>query len=203
MTTTREAPQSARAGRFPALRYPLAAVGGFALSAAITAPLSPDLGLTVGSWVMISVYSVYGALLARTDLQERRLPDALTLTLAAFLTGTVLALAITAGAGGAAISAISGALGLAVLLAAFGLLGQVGFGDVKLALSVGPLTGWHTWYFPFIAIAVAYVLAFPHAIIAAVRRKHGHESTDLPFGPYMIAAGLVVAIVATLATLAS
>ena len=85
------------------MRYPLAAVGGFALSAAITAPLSPDLGLTVGSWVMISVYSVYGALLARTDLQERRLPDALTLTLAAFLTGTVLALAITAGAGGAAI----------------------------------------------------------------------------------------------------
>ena len=136
-------------------------------------------------------------------LQERRLPDALTLTLAAFLTGTVLALAITAGAGGAAISAISGALGLAVLLAAFGLLGQVGFGDVKLALSVGLLTGWHTWYFPFIAIAVAYVLAFPHAIIAAVRRKHGHESTDLPCGPYMIAAGRVGAIVATLATLAS
>lgn len=200
MTTTREALQSVRARRFPALRYPLAAVGGFALSAAATAPLSADLRFAVGSWVMIGVYGVYGAFLARTDLQERRLPDALTLTLAAFLTGAVLALAITAGAGAAAIAAVSGAVGLAVLLIAFGLLGQVGFGDVKLALSVGLLTGWHTWYFPFIAIALAYILAFPHAIIAAVRRTRGHESTDLPFGPYMIAAGAIVAIVATLAS---
>src|SRR3546814_5185667 len=83
MTMTREAPQGVRARRFPTLRYPLAAVGGFALSAAVTAPLSADLRLTMGSWGMIAVYAVYGAFLTRTDLRERRLPDTLTLTLAA------------------------------------------------------------------------------------------------------------------------
>lgn len=198
MTTTREAPQSVRARRYPALRYPLAALGGFALSAALTAPLSPDLRLTVGGWAMIAVYAAYGAFLTRTDLQERRLPDTLTLTLAAILTGAILALALTAGAGTEAIAAISGAIGLAILLAAIGLAGQVGFGDVKLALSVGLLTGWHTWYLPFVAIALAYVLAFPHAIIAALRRGRGHKSADLPFGPYMIAAGAIVAIAASI-----
>lgn len=200
MTTTREAPQSVRARRYPALRYPLAALGGFALSAALTAPLSPDLRLTVGGWAMIAVYAAYGAFLTRTDLQKRRLPDTLTLTLAAVLTGAVLALALTAGAGAEAIAAISGAIGLAILLAAIGLAGQVGFGDVKLALSVGLLTGWHTWYLPFVAIALAYVLAFPHAVIAAVRRGRGHQSTDLPFGPYMVAAGAIVAIAAAIAS---
>ena len=199
MTMTREAPQGVRARRFPTLRYPLAAVGGFALSAAVTAPLSADLRLTVGSWGMIAVYAVYGAFLTRTDLRERRLPDTLTLTLAAILAGAVLALALTAGAVGPAIAAISGGIGLAVLLAAIGLAGQVGFGDVKLALSVGLLTGWHTWYLPLLALALAYVIAFPHAITAAVRRSRGHDSTDLPFGPYMIAAGAIVAITAAIA----
>lgn len=198
MTTTREASQSVRARRFPALRYPLAALGGFALSAALTAPLSADLRLAVGGWTMIAVYAVYGAFMTRTDLQERRLPDTLTLTLAAFLTGAVLALTLTAGAGTAAIAAILGAIALAVLLTAIGFAGHVGFGDVKLALSVGLLTGWHTWYLPFVAIVLAYVLAFPHAIIEAVRRGRGHQSADLPFGPYMIAAGALVAIFASI-----
>uniref|UniRef100_A0A914CXH6 Prepilin type IV endopeptidase peptidase domain-containing protein n=1 Tax=Acrobeloides nanus TaxID=290746 RepID=A0A914CXH6_9BILA len=156
---------------------------------------------------MIAVYAAYGAFLTRTDLQERRLPDTLTLTLAAILTGAVLALALTAGAGTEAIAAISGAIGLAILLApgaiglaillaAIGLAGQVGFGDVKLALSVGLLTGWHTWYLPFVAIALAYVLAFPHAITAAILKSRGRDTHDLPFGPYLLAAGAVVAIAA-------
>ena len=55
MTMTREAPL---ARRFPTLRHPLAAVGGVALSVAVTAPLSADLRLTMGSWGMIAVYAV-------------------------------------------------------------------------------------------------------------------------------------------------
>lgn len=65
---------------------------------------------------MIAVYIVYGTLLARHDIREKRLPDSLTLTLAASLTGSVLALALTADVGAAAISAIAGGLGLAVVL---------------------------------------------------------------------------------------
>ena len=74
----------------------LAAV--FGASAALTAPLSVDLRVTLGGWALIAVYAVYGTLLARHDLREKRLPDSLTLTLAAILTLAPLALALGRGA---------------------------------------------------------------------------------------------------------
>lgn len=193
-TTDQDAPARPR----PALRYPIALLGGFGALLALTAPLSADLRSAVGEWAMLAVYAAYGVLLARDDIRERRLPDALNLTLAAILTGAVLALALTAGEGIAAVTAIAGGLGLAVVMGCIGLAGQVGFGDVKLALSIGLLTGWHTWYFPLLAITVAYVLAFPHAITAAILRSRGRDTHDLPFGPYLLAGGAAVAIIATL-----
>ena len=201
MTSTYEAPQGVRARLHPALRYSIALLGGFVASTALTAPLSADLRPIVGGWAMIAVYAVYGTLLARHDLREKRLPDSLTLTLAAILTGSVLALALTAGAGAAALSAIAGGLGLAVVLTCIGLAGHVGFGDVKLALSIGLLTGWHTWYFPFLAIALAYLLAFPHAIAAAILKSRGRDTHDLPFGPYLLAAGAIIALVAIISNI--
>lgn len=194
--TTREASLGSRVRLTPALRYSIALLGGFAGAAALTVPLSADLRLIAASWAMIAVYAVYGALLTRSDVRERRLPDSLTLTLALILTGAALALALTAGAIIPALSAIAGGLGLAVLLTGIGLAGQVGFGDVKLALSVGLLTGWHSWYFPLLAIALAYVLAFPHALTGAILKRRGRDVTDLPFGPYMIIAGAIVAVFA-------
>ena len=179
-----------------AWRYLGALLAGFASTAALTAPLSAELGLRVGEWAAIAVYVVYGALLTRHDLRDKRLPDRLTLTLAAALAGNVIALAITTGSGGPTISALAGGLTLAFILTLIGLTGQLGFGDVKLALSIGILTGWHAWYLPAYALVAAYLLALPHAIIGAVRRHRGSNVHNLPFGPYLLAGGLVVAVIA-------
>lgn len=173
-----------------------ALLAGFAATAALTAPLSAELGLRVGEWVAIAVYVVYGVPLTRHDVRDKRLPDRLTLALAAALAGNVIALAITTGSGGQTISALAGGLTLAVILTLIGLTGQLGFGDVKLALSIGILTGWHAWYLPAYALVAAYLLALPHAIIGAVRRHRGSDVHDLPFGPYLLAGGFIVAVIA-------
>jgi len=191
-TALENAPTRPRA----ALRYLTALIGGFGALLALTAPLSADLRPAVGEWAMLAVYAAYGVLLARHDIRYKRLPDALNLTLAAILTGAVLALALTTGEGVAAVTAIAGGLGLAVVMGCIGLAGQVGFGDVKLALSIGLLTGWHTWSLPLLAITIAYVLALPHAITAAILRTRGRDIHDLPFGPYMLAGGAAAAVAA-------
>lgn len=190
------APQRTGGRLHPVWGYAGALLAGLAATAALTAPLSAELGMQVGEWAAIAVYVVYGALLTRHDLRDKRLPDQLTLTLAAALAGNVIALAITTGSGGQTISALAGGLTLAVILTLIGLTGQLGFGDVKLALSIGILTGWHAWYLPAYALVAAYLLALPHAIIGAVRRHRGSNVHDLPFGPYLLAGGLVVAVIA-------
>lgn len=171
----------------------------FAGSAALTAPLSGDLRVTLGGWALIAVYGVYGAFLTRYDLRARRLPDSLTLPLATILTGMVLGLAVTTGDWMPALTALVGGAGFFLALALVGFAGQVGFGDVKLALSVGTLTGWFGALLPLWTIALAYGLALPHAIAALVKRSRGRDVSDLPFGPYLIAAGAIVAVAAALA----
>jgi leader peptidase (prepilin peptidase)/N-methyltransferase len=105
---------------------------------------------------------------------------------------------LTTGNWATAASAALGALGLALALTVIGLAGHVGFGDVKLALSIGLVTGWHSWYLPISALFLAYLLAFPHAIIVAILRYRGGTHKDLPFGPYLIAGGLIALLCATL-----
>ena len=175
----------------------LAAV--FGASAALTAPLSVDLRVTLGGWALIAVYAVYGAFLTRHDLRTRRLPNALTLPLATVLTGIVLGLGASTGHWTQAIAAMIGGAGFMVVLSLVGFAGQVGFGDVKLALSVGIVTGWFGMFLPVWAVVLAYVLALPHAITAVVMRSRGRDITDLPFGPYLIAAGAIVAVTAAIA----
>lgn len=165
--TAQETHQDERRGRAGALRCLGAFLVGVLGCVGLTAPLSADLRPVTGEWAMIAVYAVYGAFLARSDLRTRRLPDTLTLTLAAALLGAVLGLAITTGDVGAAAAAIAGGIGLALLLT---------------------------------VIALAYVLALPHAVIGGVLRSRGRVAVDLPFGPYMIAAGMIVAIASTLST---
>jgi len=195
-TTAQKTHQEHGRERAGALRYLVACLVGLLGCVGLTAPLSADLRPIVGQWAMIAVYAVYGALLTRTDLQSKRLPDALTLSLASALAGAAIGLAITTGNVMAAVISIALGFGLAIMLILMGATGQIGFGDVKLALGIGLLTGWHAWYLPLLAIALAYVLALPHAIIGVALRTRGRATADLPFGPYLIAAGMILAIAA-------
>lgn len=198
-TATQLEPERTSTRSLPWWGYLAVLTAAFAASAALTAPLSGGLGVTLGGWALIAVYAVYGTFLTRHDLRTRRLPNALTLPLATVLTGIVLGLGASTGHWTQAIAAMIGGAGFMVVLSLVGFAGQVGFGDVKLALSVGIVTGWFGMFLPVWAVVLAYVLALPHAITAVVMRSRGRDITDLPFGPYLIAAGAIVAVTAAIA----
>lgn len=135
-------------------------------------------------WLLITPVAV---LLALVDYRVHRLPDALTLPLAA---GTATLLGITA-----ALPATTGSwprsllggltLGTAYLLLFLINPSGLGFGDVKLALALGAALGWYGWQ---ILLTGAFAGLFYGALyglgMVAVRRA-GRKSA-IPLGPFMI-----------------
>lgn len=73
---------------------------------------------------------------------------------------------------------------------ALGLLGAVAYGDVKLAGALGLALGWWGIIPALLGAAAAYVLALPHATIHAASRR----GRQIPFGPYMVAGTIAVAL---------
>ncbi|GGO51967.1 hypothetical protein GCM10012287_35210 [Streptomyces daqingensis] len=134
----------------------------------------------------------FALLLAAVDVRVSRLPDVLTLPLAA-ATAALLGLAsISPAAEGSWGRAL---LGCAVLGGGFLVLFLVhprglGFGDVKLALTAGIALGWYGWE-PLLAGAfLAFLLhaLFGFALIAAGR---ANRRTALPFGPFLLMGALL------------
>lgn len=148
-------------------------------------------------WTMLGVFAVAGVFLSVIDARTRRLPDMVTLPLAAGLAGAIVALVAVSGDGSSGASAVGMGLALGVGLFVIGMVTGLGLGDVKLALSIGLLLGWHSWELPLLALAAANVLAVPHAIIGLMRRKRG-TSTDahLSFGPYLVVATVLLGVYA-------
>lgn len=84
--------------------------------------------------------------------------------------------------------------------AVIALVGTLAGGDIKLFLAIGLLTGWFSWLLPLYALVAGYILAIPHAgVLFARRRRTPGTDTRLPFGPYLVAATLLVTIAAKLA----
>jgi prepilin peptidase CpaA len=100
---------------------------------------------------------------ARTDLRERRIPNALTFS--AFGLALVLAFATEAAERGFAAGLARGLApafgGAALLFGSFlgiALLGAVGMGDVKLMGAVGAFLGWPTAYRALVDVLLAGAL---------------------------------------------
>ena len=177
-----------------------ALVTGFGLSAALTAPLAPESRLGVGEWGAIAAFAAVGVPLAVIDGRTRRLPNAGTLPLAAALLGYWTGLATTSGQWQLLAQATVTAAAIFAAAAAIALVGTLAAGDIKLFLAIGLLTGWFSWLLPLYALVAGYVLAVPHAgILLARRRRAPGTDTRLPFGPYLVAAALLVMIAAKLA----
>ncbi|WP_307813126.1 A24 family peptidase [Streptomyces sp. N35] len=131
-------------------------------------------------------------LLGWIDHVVHRLPDVLTLPLAA-------AVAVLLGAG-AAVShnlgpftrallaglVLSGAYFLIFLINPSG----IGFGDVKLALPLGMLFGWHGWLFVALGAFAGQLLAALYGTVLVLSR-HAGRSTRIALGPFMITGGFV------------
>ncbi|MFC9862409.1 MULTISPECIES: prepilin peptidase [unclassified Streptomyces] len=157
------------------------------------AGLRPELAV----WLLLAPVAV---LLAVVDRRVHRLPDPLTLPLAAaaaLLLGTVSLLPEHAGSW---TSALLGGLALGGFYFLLFLINPngMGFGDVKLALALGVALGWYGWAVLFVGGFAGFLFGAAYGLGLVILRRAGRR-TGIPFGPFMIAGALVGLLLGALA----
>lgn len=153
--------------------------GGYAVAAATTA-------------VAYALVAPLLVALAAVDLDVHRLPDRLTLPAYPAVAGA-LATACLAGAPWEAWR--RGLLGSLALLAVFGILhlvsrGRFGFGDVKLAGTLGLLLAWLSWG-RLVGGAYAMFLVGGLTAVILIMRRRADRDTPIAFGPAMVTGTLL------------
>ncbi|MFJ7325395.1 prepilin peptidase [Streptomyces cyaneofuscatus] len=176
----------------PGTLAPLIAVLACLALAAATGP-RPELA----AWLLLAPPAV---LLATVDRRVHRLPDPLTLPLAA---AAVLLLGGAALLPGHAGSWTSGLLGGLVLGGFYLLLflinpNGMGFGDVKLALALGVALGWYGWEVLFLGGFAGFLFGATYGLGLVLLRRAGRK-TGIPFGPFMIVGALTGVLLGALA----
>ncbi|MEU8778769.1 A24 family peptidase [Streptomyces sp. NPDC048606] len=164
----------------------LAAVAGAAVCAALAAASGPRPETAV--FVALAPALV---LLALVDLAVHRLPDVLTLPLAAATAALLGLAALLPGAAGSWRLALlgGGALGAAYLLLYLINPAGMGLGDVKLALALGVALGWYGWG---VWIAGAFLGLLYGALygLGLVFLGRATRRTGFALGPFMAAGAL-------------
>ncbi|MGC5346286.1 prepilin peptidase [Streptomyces sp. DT171] len=139
-------------------------------------------------WLLLTPVAV---LLAAVDHRVHRLPDRLTLPLAALAAVLLGGAALLPGHGGSWTSALLGgaALGAFYLLLFLINPNGMGFGDVKLAPALGAALGWYGWAVLFAGGFAGFLLGALYGCGLMALRRAG-RGTGIPFGPFMIAGAL-------------
>jgi leader peptidase (prepilin peptidase)/N-methyltransferase len=179
-------PGQGRYGGHPARFALLAAACSAGLAAATGA--RPELAV----WLLAVPLVV---LLAAVDRAVQRLPDVLTLPLAALVVvGLGIAAPLPGAAGDWPRALLAGAVlgGVYVVLFVISPSG-LGFGDVKLAVPVGVALGWYGWDVVFLGTFAGFLLAAGYGLALMAVRRAGRR-TPVPFGPFM-ALGALAALV--------
>jgi len=177
-------------------RYPAVELGTGLLFAGVAFSFIPRLvfdvnvATVVASVVVLVAYLYLAAVsvaLALIDLDTHTLPNRIVyptyfvgvvlFTVAALLTGDYGSL-LTAG------------IAMAVMFAAYFVMvlaypGGMGFGDVKLAGSLGIFLGWLGWGEVAVGAFAPFVLGGVFAIVLIIARGAGRK-TRIPFGPWML-----------------
>lgn len=143
----------------------------------------------IAVWLLLAPV---GVLLAVVDFRVRRLPDALTLPLAAAVLVLLGLVALVPEHTGDWLTALLGALTLGCGYLVLFLInpGGMGFGDVKLALGMGAALGWYGWPTVMLGTLAGFVLGALYGGALVVARKAGRK-TAIPFGPFLIAGAYV------------
>lgn len=149
----------------------------------------PELGV----WLLLAPV---GVLLAAVDFRVRRLPDPLTLPLAAAALGLLGLVALVPEHTGDWHTALYGTLALGGGYLVLYLVNPagMGFGDVKLALGMGAVLGWYGWPTVLLGTFAGFLLGALYGGALVVARRAGRKSA-IPFGPFLIAgafAGLLI-----------
>ncbi|WP_107441283.1 prepilin peptidase [Streptomyces jeddahensis] len=155
-----------------------------ALLAAATGP-RPELGV----WLLAAPFAV---LLALTDYAVHRLPDVLTLPLAAAAALLLGLAALLPGSAGSWPTALLGALVLGGAYFALFLINPagMGFGDVKLAVGLGAALGWYGWTVLFTGAFAGLLFGAVYGVALVALRRAGRKSA-IPLGPFMIGGAFV------------
>ncbi|MFE6226534.1 prepilin peptidase [Streptomyces sp. NPDC057854] len=156
-----------------------------ALLAAATGGPRPELAV----WLLTAPF---GVLLGCVDVRVQRLPDGVTLPLAAavpLLLGAAELLPYDAGSWSHAL------LGAATLGGGYLALHLVnpqglGFGDVKLAVPLGAALGWYGWGVLFTGAFLGFLLGAGYGFGRVLLGRAGRSSL-IPFGPFMLAGALL------------
>jgi len=148
-------------------------------------------------WLLITPFAM---LLAVVDRKVHRLPDQLTLPLAV---ATVVLLGLAALVPGHAGSWRTALLGAGVLGGCYFALSLInpngmGFGDVKLALSLGAVLGWYGWPPLFVGAFAGFLLGSMYGLALMLLGRAGRKSA-IPFGPFMITGALLGVVLGALA----
>ncbi|MFD7442919.1 prepilin peptidase [Streptomyces sp. NPDC059909] len=148
-------------------------------------------------WVLLTPVAV---LLALIDRNVHRLPDHLTLPLAGAAAVLLGGAALVPGAAGSWPTALLGGLALGAGYFVLFLINPngMGFGDVKLALSLGVALGWYGWGVLFVGAFAGFLLGAAYGLGLVVLRKAGRKSA-IPFGPFMISGALIGLLLGALA----
>ncbi|WP_231486422.1 prepilin peptidase [Candidatus Blastococcus massiliensis] len=164
------------------------------LGAALFAVVLLRFGLTaqLPAWL---VFVSAGLVLAVIDLRAKLLPNRVLLpaTLAVLVLLTVAA-AVDDAWPDLLRAALAGAVsfGVGLVLALISPSG-LGMGDVKLAALLGLVLGWLGWPVVLLGFLVGFLLQAVLGLALLAVRRAG-RSTELPFGPALLAGALVAAV---------
>lgn len=142
------------------------------------------------------LFAPVGVLLGAVDLAVRRLPDLLTLPMAGGTAALLGGAALLPGAEGAWVRALLGAVALTAFLFLLFLVSPdgMGFGDVKLSLTVGLVLGWYGWDVLVLGAFTGFLLGAAVGF-ARVAARRAHRRTGLPFGPFLLLGALAGVLV--------
>nr|WP_153427355.1 A24 family peptidase [Streptomyces alkaliphilus] len=143
------------------------------------------------------LFMVPGAMvLAAVDIAVLRLPDVLTLPLAALaVLGTGVA-ALLPGAQGSWPRAVVAAAVLAGVFFVLALISPagMGLGDVKLAPGLGAALGWYGWDVLLTGVFAGFLLAACYALFLVAARGAGRR-TEFCMGPFLLLGALVGVVI--------
>ncbi len=143
----------------------------------------------LGAWLLLAPV---GVLLAVVDFRVQRLPDPLTLPLAAAALVLLGGAALLPEHAGDWLTSLLGALVLGGAYFVLFLISPngMGFGDVKLALGLGAVLGWYGWGTVVLGTFAGFLFGGLYGLALVIARRAGRR-TSIPFGPFLIAGAFV------------
>ncbi|MEV6831235.1 A24 family peptidase [Amycolatopsis sp. NPDC051102] len=148
----------------------------------------------VAQFAVSTSVAAFGVPLTFADAHHRRLPNLLVLGLAGSVGAAVITIAVLDHEAGSLARALAGAAVTAAFFLAvyFMAPGQLGGGDVKLAVPLGAVLAWFGWQ----TLALGSLLPWLAAAIAVAIMRLGRGRTPVPMGPFLVAGALAAMLLA-------